>query len=89
MAEEEITTEQNDSSDDVQNSDCISVLSRNGSAGILGPYPNANSMVKSQDSDDIHNLKTSATENHQEESTSNGIIEEIGHPASSIDMAKQ
>jgi hypothetical protein len=36
MAEKEITVEQNDSSDDIQNSDCISVLSKNRSAGILG-----------------------------------------------------
>jgi hypothetical protein len=64
MAEEEITVKQNDSSDDVQNSDCISVLSRNGSIGILGPYPTINSKVKSQDLDDMHNLKTSAAENH-------------------------
>jgi hypothetical protein len=86
MAEEEITVKQNNSSDDVQNSDCISVLSRNGSVGILGPYPTINSKVKSQDLDDMHNLKTSAAENHQEESGSNGIIEETNHPASSIDI---
>jgi hypothetical protein len=35
MAEEEITAEQNNSSDDVQSSDCISVPSRNRSASIL------------------------------------------------------
>jgi hypothetical protein len=55
----------------------------------LGLYPTANSKVKSQDSDDMHNLKTSAVENHKEESANNGIIEEISHPASSIDMAEQ
>jgi hypothetical protein len=55
----------------------------------LGSYPTANFKVKSQDSDDMHNLKTSAAENHQEESASNGIIEETDHPASSIDMAEQ
>jgi hypothetical protein len=43
----------------------------------------------SQDSDDMHNSKTSATEDHQEDSASNGIIEEAGHPASNIDMAEQ
>jgi hypothetical protein len=89
MTEEKITAEQNDSSDDVQSSDCIYVLSRNGSTNILGLYPTANSKVKLQDSDDMHNSKTSAAENHQEESASNGIIEETRHPASSIDMAEQ
>jgi hypothetical protein len=89
MAEEEITAEQNDSSDDIQSSDCISVLSRNGSADISGPYPTANSKVKSLDSDDMHNLKTSAAENHQEDSAGNGIIEETSHPTSNIDMAEQ
>jgi hypothetical protein len=47
MAEEEITAEQNNSSDDVQSSDCISVPSGNGSASILELYPTANSKVKS------------------------------------------
>jgi hypothetical protein len=37
----------------------------------------------------MHNSKTSATENHQEDSTSNGIIEETSHLASNIDMAEQ
>jgi hypothetical protein len=60
MAEEEITAEQNNSSDDVQSSDCVSILSGNGSASILGPYATTNSMVKSQDSDDMHNSKISA-----------------------------
>jgi hypothetical protein len=58
-------------------------------ASILGPYPTLDSMVKSQESDDMHNLKTSAAEDHQEDSASNGIIEEISHPASNIDMAEQ
>jgi hypothetical protein len=89
MVEEEITAEQNNSSDDVQSTDCISVLSRNGSADILGTCPTANSKVNSQDSDNMHNLKTSATENHQEDLASNGIIEETSHPVSSIDMAEQ
>jgi hypothetical protein len=89
MVEEEITAEQNNSSDDVQSTDCISVLSRNGSADILGTCPTANSKINSQDSDNMHNLKTSATENHQEDLASNGIIEETSHPVSSIDMAEQ
>jgi hypothetical protein len=89
VAEEEITAEQNNSSYDIQSSDCISVPSRNGSASILGPYPTTNSKVKSQDSNDMHNSKTSATEDHQEDSASNGIVEETRHPASNIDMAKQ
>jgi hypothetical protein len=55
----------------------------------LGPYPTANSKVKSQDSDDMHNSKTSAAEDHQEDSASNEIIEEISHTASNIDMAEQ
>jgi hypothetical protein len=33
-------------------------------------------------------LKTNATKDHQEESASNGIIEETSHPTSNIDMAK-
>jgi hypothetical protein len=37
----------------------------------------------------MHNLKTSAPENHQDDSASNGIIEETSHPASSIDMVEQ
>jgi hypothetical protein len=89
MAEEEITAKQNDSSDDVQSIDCISVLLRNGSTGILGPYPTANSMVKSHDLDDVHNSKTSAAEDHQDDLASNGIIEETSHPTSIIDMAEQ
>jgi hypothetical protein len=89
MSEVEITAEQNNSSDDVQSTDCISILSGNGSASILGPYPTANSNVKLQDSDDMYNSKTSAAENHQEDSASNGIIEGTSHPASSIDMAEQ
>jgi hypothetical protein len=55
----------------------------------LGPYPTANSKVKSQDSDDMHNSKTSAAEDHQEDSASNGIVEETSHPASNIDMGEQ
>jgi hypothetical protein len=55
----------------------------------LGPYPTANSKVKSQDLDDMHNSKISTTEDHQKDSASNVIIEETSHPASSIDMAKQ
>jgi hypothetical protein len=53
----EVTTiaEQNNCSDVVQSSDCISVLSGNRSASILGPYPTANSKVESQDLDDMHN----------------------------------
>jgi hypothetical protein len=89
MSEVEITAEQNNSSDDVQSTDCISILSGNGSASILGPYPTTNSNVKLQDSDDMYNSKTSAAENHQEDSASNGIIEGTSHPASSIDMAEQ
>jgi hypothetical protein len=89
MSKVEIIAEQNNSSDDIHSSDYISVLSRNESAGILGPYPTANFKVKSQDSDDMHNSKTRAAKNHQEDSTSNGIIEETSHHASSIDMAEQ
>jgi hypothetical protein len=37
----------------------------------------------------MHNSKTSAADDHQEDSTSNGIIEEISHPASNIDMIEQ
>jgi hypothetical protein len=89
MSEVEIIAEQNNSSDDVQSSDCICVLSRNESVGILGPYPTSNSKVKLQELDDMHNSKTSAVKNHQEDSASNGIIEETSHPASSIDMVEQ
>jgi hypothetical protein len=89
MSEVEITIKQNNNSDHVQSSDCISVLSGNGSASILGPYPTANSKVKSQDSDDMHNSKTSTAADHQEDSASNGIIEETSHHASNIDMAEQ
>jgi hypothetical protein len=55
MSKVEITTEQDNSSDDIQNSDCISVPSGNRSASILGLYPTANFKVESQDSDDMHN----------------------------------
>jgi hypothetical protein len=89
MAEEEITTEQNNSSDDVQSSDCISVPSGNRSAIILGLYPTANSKVKLKDSDDMHNPKTSAANDHQVDSASNGIVEETSHPTSNIDMTEQ
>jgi hypothetical protein len=89
MAEEEITAEQNNSLDDVQSSDRISVPSKKGSASILGLYPTTNLKVKSQDSDDMHNTKTSATKDHQQDSANNGIVEEINHPASNIDMAEQ
>jgi hypothetical protein len=88
MTEEEITVEQNNNSDDVQSSDCISIPSGNGSASMLGSYPTANSKVMSQDSDDMHNSKTSTAKDHQEDSASNGIIEETSHPASNIDMAE-
>jgi hypothetical protein len=89
MAEEEITAEWNNSSDDDQSSDCISVPSGNESASILGPYPTANGKVKSQDSDDMHNSKTSAAKDHQKDSASNGIDEETSHPTSNIDMTEQ
>jgi hypothetical protein len=36
----------------------------------------------------MHNSKISAVEGHQEDSASDGIIEETSHPASNIDMAK-
>jgi hypothetical protein len=88
VAEEEITAERNNSSDDVQSSDCIYVPSGNRLASILGPYPTANSKVKSQDSDDIHNSKTSVVEDLQEDLANNGIVEETIHPASNIDMAE-
>jgi hypothetical protein len=58
-------------------------------ASILGPYPIANSKVKSQNSDDTHNLKISAAEDHQEDSASNGIVEETSQPACNIDMVEQ
>jgi hypothetical protein len=89
MPEVEITTEQNNCSDDVQSSDCISVLLGNKSISILGPYPVANSQVKSQDSYDMHYSKTSTTDDHQEDSASNRINEETSHPAWSIHMAEQ
>jgi hypothetical protein len=89
MAEKEINVEQNDSLDDVQSSDCISVPSKNGSASILGPYLTAKSKVKSQDSDDMHNSKTSAADDHQYDLASNEIIEETSHPGSNIDIAEQ
>jgi hypothetical protein len=37
----------------------------------------------------MHNSKTSVADNHQEDSTSNGINEETSHSTSSIDMAEQ
>jgi hypothetical protein len=40
----------------------------------------------SQDLDDMHNSKTSAVEDHQEDLGSNEIIEETSHLASDIDM---
>jgi hypothetical protein len=40
----------------------------------------------SQDLDDMHNSKTSAVEDHQEDLGSNEIIEETSHLASNIDM---
>jgi hypothetical protein len=89
MDEEKITAEQNNSLDDVQSSDYISVLLGNGSASILWPYPTTNSKVESQDSDDMHNSKISAANDHQEDSINSGISEEISHPDSSIDMAEQ
>jgi hypothetical protein len=89
MTEEEITAEQNNSPDDVQSSNCVFVPSQNGSASILGPYPTANSKVKLQDSDDMHNSKASAADDHQEDLASNGIIKETSHPTSNIDMAEQ
>jgi hypothetical protein len=88
MAEEKITAKQNNSSEDVQSSDCIYVSSGNGSTSILGPYPTTNSNVKSQDSDDMHNSKTSAADDNQRDLSSNGIVEETSHHASNIDMAK-
>jgi hypothetical protein len=75
MSKVEITVEQNNSSNHIQSSDCISIPSGNESASILGPYPTANSKVSSQDSDDMHNSKISASDDHQEDSTSNGINE--------------
>jgi hypothetical protein len=46
-------------------------------------------ILRSQDSDDMHNSKTSAAEDDQEDSASNRIIEQTSHHASNIDMAKQ
>jgi hypothetical protein len=37
----------------------------------------------------MHKSKISAAEDHQEYSTSNGIDEEMSHPASNIDIAEQ
>jgi hypothetical protein len=74
--------------DDVESSDCISIPLGNGSATILGSYPTTNFKVKSQDSDDMHNSKTSATDDHREDSASNEIKEETSYPTSSIDMAE-
>jgi hypothetical protein len=85
----EITAEQTNSSDDIQSSDCISVLLGNGPASILGSYPTTDSKVKLPNSDDMHNSKTSATDDHRKDSTSNEINEEISHPASSIGMTDQ
>jgi hypothetical protein len=89
MPEVEIIAEQNNSSDDVQSSDCISVPSGNGSASILGSDPTINFKIKLQDLDDMRNSKTSAADDHPEDLTSNGINEETTYPASSIDMAKR
>jgi hypothetical protein len=84
-----ITTEQTNSSNDVQSSDCISALPRKGSASILGSYPTSDSKVTLPNSYDMHNSKTSATDDHQEDLASNGIKEETNYPASNIDRAKQ
>jgi hypothetical protein len=67
----EITAEQTNSLDDVRSGDYISVLPGNRSASIWGLYPTANSKVKSQHSDDMHNLKTSVADDHREDSVSN------------------
>jgi hypothetical protein len=85
----EFIAEQNISSDDIRSSDHISVLPRNGSASILGSYPSANHESKSQDLGDMHDSKTSAVDDHQEDSASNEMNEENIHPASSIDTAEQ
>jgi hypothetical protein len=37
----------------------------------------------------MHNSKTSVAVDRQEDLANNGIVEEISHPASNIDMAKQ
>jgi hypothetical protein len=37
----------------------------------------------------MHNLKTSAGDDHQGDSASNEIMEETSHPASNINMVKQ
>jgi hypothetical protein len=37
----------------------------------------------------MHNPKTSAANDHQVDSASNGIVEETSHPTSNIDMTKQ
>jgi hypothetical protein len=37
----------------------------------------------------MHNPKTSAANDHQVDSSSNGIVEETSHPTSSIDMTEQ
>jgi hypothetical protein len=55
----------------------------------LGPYSTTNSKVKSQDSDDMHNSKIGAAEDHKDDSANNGIVEETSHPTSNIDMAEQ
>jgi hypothetical protein len=89
MYEVKITAEQNNSSYYVQSSDCISILSGSRSVSILGSYPTTNSKIKSQDSDDMYNSKTSTIDDHQEDSANNGINEESRHPTSSIDMAEQ
>jgi hypothetical protein len=56
---------------------CISVLRGNRAASILGLYPTANSKVKSENLDDMHNSKTSVVDDHKEDSASNGINEEM------------
>jgi hypothetical protein len=89
MSEVQITVEQNNSSGEVQNSDCISVPSGNGSTSILWPYPTVNSKVELKDSNDMHNSETSAANDHQEDLANNGICEETSEPASNIDMAEQ
>jgi hypothetical protein len=89
MSEVKIIAEYNNSSNDVQSSDYISIPSGNRSASILGSYPTTNSKVQSQDSDDTHNSKPSAADDHQEDSASNGIKEETSHPTLNIDMVEQ
>jgi hypothetical protein len=85
----EFIAEPNISSDDIRSSDRISVLPENGSASILGSYPSANHESKSQDSGDLHDSKTSAADDHREDSASNEMNEENSHPAFSIEIAEQ